>query len=251
MDKKYAFLISIILTGLLASTIYIFSFIFQDNEKRISVIISRVIDGDTLETTDGENIRLLNINAPEKNSESHKLSKSFLSSLINKTVELDIIDRDKYGRLLVRLYSPNYINKELVSLGLASKFLVSDSEISLFAKAEKDAISEGKGIWNHSKYYGCFSTHINKNKEFLVIENKCAPINMNLWMLKDESRKTYIFKNITLSKSKPLKLFSSEGKDNETAIFWNSKSNIWNNDRDTLYLFDSQEKIVHHDTYDY
>ena len=251
MDKKHAFLISIILTGLLASTIYIFSFIFQDNEKRKSVIISRVIDGDTLETKDGTTIRLLNINAPEKNSPSHELSKSFLSSLINKTVELDIIGRDKYNRLLVRLYSPNYINKDLVSLGLASKFLVSDSETKSFAQAEAKAISDGKGIWNHSKYYACFSTHINKNEEFIVIENKCAPINMNLWMLKDESRKAYIFNNFIINNSTKIKIHSSYGKDNETDIFWNLKTSVWNNDRDSLYLFDFEGKIVHHETYGY
>lgn len=251
MDKKYAFIVSVLLTGLIASSIYIFSSLLSESEKRTSVIISRVIDGDTLETKDGKTIRLLNINAPEKNSPSHELSKLFLSSLINKTVEADIMGRDKYNRLLVRLYSPNYINKDLVSLGLASKFLVSDSEVRSFAQAEEKAISDGKGIWSHSKYYACFSTHINKNEEFVVIENKCSSINMNLWMLKDESRKIYIFSNFTISNSRKIKLHSSFGKDNETDLFWNLKTSVWNNDRDSLYLFDYEGKIAHHEAYGY
>ena len=251
MDKKQAFIISILLTGLLASSIYTFSSLLHDPEKRTSAIIIRVIDGDTLEIEDGSSIRLLNINSPEKNSPLHELSKSFLSSLVNKTVELDIVDRDKYNRLLVRVYSPDYINKELISEGLVSKFLVSNSELKSFAKLEEEAISKGKGIWKHSNYYGCFSTHINKNEELVSLQNKCIPINMNLWMLKDESRKIYVFNNITLKKSEEIFLHSSIGEDNEKELFWNSKTSIWNNDRDTLYLFDNEGKIVHHETYGY
>lgn len=251
MDKKYSLIIAILITGLLASSLFIISSISKNADKRSSITVARVIDGDTIETSDGRTLRLLNINSPEKNSPPHILSKNYLSSFVNKSLEMEISGSDKYHRLLVRLYSPEYINKDLVENGLVSKFLVSGSELKSFAQAEEKAISEGKGIWSHSSYYGCFSTQINKNEEFVVIENQCPTINMNHWMLKDESRKTYIFRNITIEKSMSLTLFTSEGKDDGKDIFWNSNTNIWNNDRDTLYLFDNQGKIAHHETYGY
>ncbi|MBI2632001.1 thermonuclease family protein [Candidatus Pacearchaeota archaeon] len=251
MDKKYSFIIAIIITGLIASSLFVLSSISKSSENRTLITVARVIDGDTLVTAEGQTVRLLNINAPEKSSSLHLLSKNYLNSFVNKTLEMEISGSDKYHRLLVRLYSSEYINKNLVENGMASKFLVSESELTSFSEAENKAINEGRGIWSHSSYYGCFSTHINKNEEFVVIENLCPQINMNLWMLKDESRKTYIFRNITLQESESLTLFTSEGKDKGKDVFWNSKTNIWNNDRDTLYLFDKEGKIAHHETYGY
>ena len=64
---------------------------------------------------------------------------------------------------------------------------------------------------------------------------------MHGWSLKDESRKEYKF-NIFLSSA--ISLHSRLGHDNTTDLYWNSKSDVWNNDRDTLYLFDSENRIA-------
>ncbi|MEM4271300.1 MAG: endonuclease, partial [Candidatus Pacearchaeota archaeon] len=66
--------------------------------------------------------------------------------------------------------------------------------------------------------------------------------------IKDESRKIYTFKNITFSS---INLHSTIGEDNSTDLFWNSKTDIWNNDRDTLYLFDNEGGIAHYEKYGY
>ena len=60
--------------------------------------------------------------------------------LIQETIEMEITGKDIYNRYLSRIYTPEYLNLKLVSLGLASKFLVQDSELKLFANAEKEAI---------------------------------------------------------------------------------------------------------------
>jgi hypothetical protein len=208
-----------------------------------------VIDGDTLRLTDGRVIRLLNVNAPEKNSNLSELSMLFMKSFENKSLEFEIIGQDKYNRYLSRVYAPYYLNLELIRQGMASKFLVDESELTIFSKAEDFAISNGKGIWVKSVYYGCFSTEIDYTHEKVKLINICdESINLNNWQLKDESRKIFDFPDISVGS---IIIYSGIGNNNSTALYWNLKESVWNNDRDTLYLFDNNEKLVYHKQYGY
>jgi len=173
----------------------------------------------------------------------------FVKSFENRTLEIQITGQDKYQRYLARLYVPYYLNLELVKQGLASKFLVDESELNDFSKAEEEAIANGKGIWKKSLYSGCFSSKIVYSEEKVKLSNKCSEsINLDGWQLKDESRKIYTFTNLSFSS---ITLHSSIGKDNSTDIFWNLKESVWNNDRDTLYLFDNVGSLAHHQSYRY
>jgi len=250
MNKKYALSLSLLITLLLIFSLYFVSYAVKDinsNSLREKAIISRVIDGDTLVLDNNKTIRLVNINSPEKNLPISNLATDFLKSFENRSAEIEIIGADKYGRYLARVYAPDYINLKIVESGLASKFLVQKSELNKFANAEKNAIKNNLGIWKPSRYGGCFETSIDKYNEIVIIRNKCQ-INMAGFTLKDESRKTYSFGNISFSK---INLHSSSGNDNSTDIFWNTKMDIWNNDRDTLYLFDKDGGIAHHESYGY
>ncbi len=248
MEKKYSIFLALLITSLIAiNFLAIKTTLSPPREK---AIISRIIDGDTLELEDKRIIRLLNINTPEKNRLHYELSIDFLRQLINKSVELEITETDKYDRLLARIYIPEYLNLELVKNGLASKFLVNEEELKEFSEAETQAIEEERGIWKRSRHFNCFETEINQLEEKITISNNCNKINMLNFILKDESRKQYEFKNIEIDTSKPITLRSGKGSDNETDIFWNIE-NVWNNDRDTLYLFDSEGKITHYYSYGY
>lgn len=244
MKKFYALLISV----LISVFIFIIVFDFSSLEKRESAFVSRVIDGDTIELSDRRIIRLLNVNSPEKNTEESKLSLDFLKKIENKYIEIEITGKDKYSRYLARIYAPDYINLKIVQDGLASKFLVDSSELKKFEKAENEAIKNEKGIWQHSDFFGCISTEINYEDEYIILKNSCKDINFKNWKLKDESRKVYLFNNISFNE---IKLFSSKGKDTNGEIYWNSSQNIWNNDRDSLYLFDDENKIAHYNSYGY
>jgi endonuclease YncB( thermonuclease family) len=245
MNKKHALLLSFLLTALIASTIYSFS--LAEGEKNTGVI-ARVIDGDTLELEDRTLLRLINVNTPEKNNYGYQEAKDFLKQWENSSVFLELLGLDKYQRTLARVYAPEYLNLELVKQGLASKYLVHDIEKREFAEAEKVAIEQEKGMWKKSTYYGCFITDINKKKEFVKIDNSCTSINMKGWKLKDESRKVYTFPSIAVTS---LILHTSSGKDNETDLFWNLKEPVWNDDSDSLYIFDSQGRLVHYESYGY
>lgn len=245
MNKKYALALAFLITLLIASTHYLFSL---DNTKtaRQTVILARVIDGDTFKIQDGQSVRLLNINAPEKNMPNAGLSKEFLKNFENHTLELETVGQDKYGRILARVYFSDYVNLKLIEFGMASKFLVDESELRLFAESEQKAILEGKGIWQHSPYFGCIKAKILPEEEMIILQNLCSA-DMHEWYLKDESRKVYYF-----DKSfDRINLHSEKGNDNATDLFWQSATEIWNNDRDTLYLFDKDGKIIYSVSYGY
>ncbi len=247
MKKRHALILAILFTCLVASNFYVFSTLKEDKILN-SAKITRIIDGDTLEVNNGTKIRLLNINAPEKDQRGHDLGFNFLKGLENKTVDIDIIGTDKYNRNLARIYTPDYINLLMVREGFASKFLVQESELKEFSKAEEEAISSSKGIWIKSSYYGCFSIDINKNSEVVDIYNKCKEVNMLGWILKDESRKIFSFKDFSIGQ---IKIHSLKGEDNSTDLFWQSTTNIWNNDRDSLYLFDNDGGLAAYEEYGY
>lgn len=234
MQKRYALILSFLITGLIASNIVLFSSITNPLNQ---VVISRVIDGDTLEIQDKTVIRLKNINTPEKNEKGYEQAKDFLRQFENKSVTLEKNELDKYGRTLAKLYTPEYLNLEIVKEGLATKFML-DLDKNEFFQAEKYAIDNQKGIWKHSQYYSCFDFEI--KKQTITIKNFCPQINLNNWTLREEGRKRYKFPDISIIQ---LNLHLSDGMDNQTDLFWQSPPPTKN----TFYLFDSQQELVHYE----
>lgn len=245
MRKIYAFFLALLLTLAIANLIYISK--PRQSPGREVVIISKVIDGDTIVLDDGRHIRLININSPEKTSPLSIASTNFLKEYEGKQVEIENLGLEKYGRTLARIYSPEYLNIEAVRLGFASKFLVNENEIKEFYSAEEEAISSQKGIWKHSNYSKCFSINVDPKKEIVIIENSCQPINLFGWFIKDESRKTYKFSSIINDRQV---LHSAKGNDSGQDIFWQG-GNIWDDNRDTAYLFDSENALAAHYSYGY
>jgi endonuclease YncB( thermonuclease family) len=244
MEAKHAFSLSLLITLLIASNI----FVIKTFNSRQTINVLRVIDGDTLTTQDNLQIRLANINAPEKNSPFYNESKNFLSKYENQTLNIKVLGTDKYGRTLAKIYASQYLNLEIVRQGYASKFLVDVPELKKFNEAESEAIENERGQWKKSPHSSCIKSIIKPKEETLTLFNSCPSLNLENWRLKDESRKEFKFPSLSFSE---INLHSFNGSNNETDIFWNSKQNIWNNDRDTLYLFDSQNNIAHYNSYGY
>lgn len=244
MKKTSAFIFALLIT-LVFADIYL-TMVYLQKPQYESIIVSRVIDGDTLESKDGRILRLINVNSPEKGQPNYELSKNYLSFIINKTLKIEYLGDDKYKRQLVRIYSEKYLNFELIELGLASKFLVQEEEKEIFASAEKKAIEKGAGIWEHSKYYGCFSTDIDKKNEFVEFVVFCPNISLKNWFVKDESRKIFVFPSISPPN---FILYTGVGNNTKEKLFWSLKENVWNDDSDSLYLFDDKGAIAHYDSY--
>lgn len=243
MKSAYALLFALLLTLALWNTKTTF-YAIQEHREQIS--IERVIDGDTFKTDDGRTIRLVNINAPEKDSPLAIQATRHLQLYENTSAAIEVVGTDKYNRLLARLFVPDYFNRKVVEEGLVSIFLVQSGEEKVFAQAEEQAIREQRGIWKKSSFRGCVQLSIDKRAEIITLYNSCEGQGTG-WYLKDESRKIYKFQAPLPPK---LDLYSSSGSTNATAQFWNS-GHIWNDDKDTAYLFDTTDALVVHRRYGY
>ncbi len=104
---------------------------FATIEARETGFVVRVTDGDTFVLENGERVRLICVNTPEKNEAGYGEAKQFLAQLVlNKTVllEKDQRDRDAFHRMLRYVYvldsrngsnERRFINRELVQQGFA------------------------------------------------------------------------------------------------------------------------------------
>lgn len=136
----------------------------QDNKENY-ILVSRVIDGDTIELSDGNRVRYIGIDTPEMNYEKgNDKQECFAQEALRRNKELvenqyvrlekDISDTDTYERLLRYVYTKEnvFINEVLVRDGYAeAKNYPPDSTFSkYFRELEKDAKDKELGMWNRS-----------------------------------------------------------------------------------------------------
>ncbi|WP_417203755.1 thermonuclease family protein [Acetoanaerobium sticklandii] len=126
--------------------------------------VTRTIDGDTIEVLiDGntEKIRLIGIDTPEsvhpdqsKNVPEGKIASEFTKSKLEGkqvALELDVEERDRYGRLLAYVWIDNVMfNKTLLSEGLAqvSTYPPNVKYTNDFLALEKQARENSVGLWS-------------------------------------------------------------------------------------------------------
>lgn len=125
------------------------------------VRVHRVLDGDTFETTDGERIRLLGIDAPEvahhgQPGEKHgREARAALLQLIDgQPVRLQsgAEHQDRYGRTLAWVYDRNQrlINQHLLQHGhakLLDRYGLPPNLEPQLRQAEASARIQRRGLW--------------------------------------------------------------------------------------------------------
>ncbi len=102
-----------------------------------SGICTHVVDGDTIYLDNGEKIRFVGVNTPERGVEGYITSKNFVQKLcLNKKVGIDVDNRkhnDKYGRTLgVVIVDGKNVNEMLLKEGLAEVMYMPPSEFYPF-----------------------------------------------------------------------------------------------------------------------
>lgn len=137
-------------------------------------IVSKVIDGDTFKMSNGEKVRLLGIDTPEKydsdkldrqsgqsgrDKETIKRLGEASSEYVRKLVEGKKVtmvrepgydDRDKYGRLLRYIYMEDgtFVNAKILEDGYANVFYSKQiSKMDEFKRLERDARENKRGLW--------------------------------------------------------------------------------------------------------
>ena len=128
-------------------------------------VVVRIVDGDTIHVQiDGrrERVRYIGVNTPElhhptKGAEpgGREASEQNRALVTGKRVrlELDVQERDRYGRLLAYVWvGDRMINAELVRLGYAQVMTVPPNVRyqALFVKLQRDAREAGRGLWRRA-----------------------------------------------------------------------------------------------------
>lgn len=96
-------------------------------------VCTKVVDGDTIYLDNGEKIRFVGVNTPERGVEGYITSKNFVQKLcLNKEVGIDVDDskhNDRYGRTLgVVIVNGKNVNEMLLKEGLAEVMYMPPSE---------------------------------------------------------------------------------------------------------------------------
>ncbi|MFH0712080.1 MAG: thermonuclease family protein [archaeon] len=237
MNKKSLIILILFFTSA------IFYYHITDPTQTQTFQITRVIDGDTIETSTNIQIRLLGINTPEKSQPFYTEATNFLSQQIqNKSVKTKIYGTDKYGRTLAYIFlddkepAPTYkklksvrvnINEQILKQGLATLYYYEkDNYYEKLKQAEEFARLNQKALWQKSPDANCieiikFQTD---EPEILILQNTCDKI-LNI-TFKDDAN--HIYNEILNPKSQLTK----------------TTSHIWNDDGDTIYIRDEKGLLI-------
>lgn len=122
--------------------------------------VMRVVDGDTLVIETGETVRLIGIDTPESVAPRGiveclgKESATFLRELVEGktvTLERDVSERDRYGRLLRYVFLDGVlVNETLVLVGYARavRYPPDTGRADQLERAEQVAREKGRGIFD-------------------------------------------------------------------------------------------------------
>ncbi len=228
--------------------------------QRNTFTVVRVIDGDTCILQNGERVRYYGINAPESGDPQFNEATQANNNLVaEKEVRLEPKDpsRDKDDRLLAYVFVNGvFVNEQLLRLGYAhiQRPLVAKYRDRLL-RAQEAARGEGLGIWAkaaeqniaiakaHADAEG--NDRDNLCDEYIVIENRDnASVDLTGWTVYDEAHHRYLFPSFILKAKAAVTLRTCLGKNTQGELFWGSRSPIWNNNGDTIFIRDSKGQLV-------
>ena len=124
-----------------------------------SLLVMKVVDGDTLKLSDGRTVRLIGVDTPETVHPTKpvqyfgKEASAFTKRLAEgKTVTLEYDQQkiDKYGRTLAYVYLPDgrMVNAEIIKQGYGFAYVKYPFQrMEEFRTYEREAREAGKGLW--------------------------------------------------------------------------------------------------------
>lgn len=123
--------------------------------KRAGFRVQEVIDGDTFKIISNRQerrVRLMGVDAPEMGKCLGQKAKDKLSELImGKDVVLQDQFSDPYGRIMANVFAGNiYVNKEMLSLGLARMDYYENPHREELKTAYNEARKQKLGLYNGS-----------------------------------------------------------------------------------------------------
>jgi len=94
----------------------------------------------------------------------------------------------------------------------------------------------------HRIYYNSPGTdtrsNASLNREWIQLHNRCsAARSLTSSKIKDAARHSYTFSSYVLGAGKYVTVHTGRGTNTSTNRYWGQSGYIWNNDRDTAYLY--------------
>jgi len=230
------------------------------------VRVARVVDGDTVELSDGRVVRYIGLNTPERGQPFYQEATEANRRLVagkEGWLVLDLQTTDPFGRTLAYLWvGEQFVNLELLRQGYANAYTAPPNVrySDLFLAAEAEARKAGIGLWEPANiplkivkiYYDAPGADAdNPNGEWIEIINAGAEtVDLTGFTLKDEGNHLYTFPAVRLAAGQVLELHSGQGKDLGHTLFWGLVGDtVWDNDGDAAYLRDSHGRLI--DSYRY
>lgn len=223
-----------------------------------TVKIDRVIDGDTV-VAGNQSIRLLSINSPERGEKYYEEAKKLLENLVlNKTVELEFGKEryDKYKRILAHLFiDGKNINLKIVKEGLANFYFPKGKDVNYnnFKQAWNECIQSNKNLCEKSIDIcaNCIMLkEFDHQNQKVVFHNLCSfDCELTNWQVKHEGRKKFVFPDFVLYNNKDVKVIVGGGKDSKEELFWTDEEHVWTSTGDSLFLRDSDGRLVLWESY--
>lgn len=230
-------------------------------ENTETATVKQVIDGDTVELTDGRRVRYIGINTPERDQPYYQEAAAVNRQLVEgKTVqlELDVETFDRYGRTLAYIWSEGrLVNLEIVWQGYAGALTIPPNVRyeAEFRAAEREAREAERGLWAgadvtlkiiHIEADAPGDDRQNPNGEWIEIANQGnESIRLTGYTLIDAANNTYTFGDFTVSPGASFRIYSGQGQDSDQALYWGLvDSSVWNNNTDTAFLRDSTGALV-------
>jgi len=129
----------------------------------VDVVIRKVVDGDTVEVSGGERVRLIGIDTPETKAPDRpvgcfgKEASAFTASVLPPGTGVRLVgdaeQRDKYGRLLAYVYRQSdglFVNAELLRRGYAQLLTIPPNiaHADEFTAIAREARAGNQGLWS-------------------------------------------------------------------------------------------------------
>ena len=126
--------------------ILFFTIHFYNSSKFNYADVLYVIDGDTIELSNNEKIRLYGINTPETDEFYYEEAKNFLKEKVeNKKIKYKEYGKDQYNRTLATIYLEDVdINFEVIRNGYATPYFTTKSNLkNEYENAFEECIKDG------------------------------------------------------------------------------------------------------------
>lgn len=238
--------------------------------------VVHVDDGDSIIVEiDGrdERVRLIGINAPERDECLGDESRQMLANHIESTtvlLESDVEDADQFDRLLRYVWLDGVLINELMAergLVVAREYEPNITRQAALAAAQESAKDANVGLWAAEACGAASGVTIrvlaiqadpdgrddeNLNGEFVIFENKSASdADLSGFVLRDgsSSNRYTIPDGFTVPGNGRFVVFVGCGDDTDVELYWCSDSPIWSNDGDDVILTDPTGNVVVHETY--